>query len=293
MSTQTVAVALEGLRPVRKRSKDLIAKSCAGLLLLYVIVAVAGPELVNFDPMATNLPDRLLAPGSLTKDGNLSVFGTDQLGQDILAQVFVGARTSLLVSLIAVALALVVGTVFGIAAGYVGGRIDSVLMRIVDMQMAFPTILLAILVAGVLGQSVLNVVIALAIANWIVYARVLRSQVLTIKGREFVEATRALGAGHWHVLRHCVVPGCVSPILVIVTVDIGSMILAEASLSFLGLGVPAGTVSWGRTIFNGQSYLDSAWWISVIPGLALTVVVVALGFVGDYLRDRTDPRAVK
>jgi len=293
MSSQTVTVALKALRTKRKRSHEVFAKLCAAVLVLYVAVAVIGPLLITFDPMAADLENRLLPPGAETSQGTVAVFGTDQLGQDILAQVIVGARTSLIVSLLAVLLAMVIGTLVGILSGYIGGKIDSILMRIVDMQMAFPTILLAILVAGVLGQSVLNVVIALAIANWIVYARVLRSQVLTIKGREFVEATRAIGAGHWHILRRCIAPGCASPILVIATVDIGSMILAEASLSFLGLGVPAGTVSWGRTIFNGQSYLDSAWWISAIPGLALTVVVVALGFVGDYLRDRTDPRAVK
>ena len=293
MSTQTVSIALKAIRPKRTRSKALFARLCAVVLALYVAIAVIGPSMVSFDPAATDLENRLLPPGAETSNGSVAVFGTDQLGQDILAQVINGARTSLIVSLLAVTLAMVVGTFVGILAGYVGGKLDAILMRIVDIQMAFPTILLAILVAGVLGQSVLNVVIALAIANWIVYARVLRSQVLTIKGREFVEATRALGAGHWHILRRCIAPGCSAPILVIATVDIGAMILAEASLSFLGLGVPAGTVSWGRTIFNGQNFLDSAWWISAIPGLALTVVVVALGFVGDYLRDRTDPRAVK
>jgi len=293
MSTNTVAMALRPKKTPRKRTKSVFAMFCAFVLGLYVLVALIGPFFVDYDPMAADLYNRLLPPGAVTTDGTVEVFGTDQMGQSILAQVIVGARTSLIVSLLAVLLALVVGSVVGVLAGYVGGKMDAVLMRIVDMQMAFPTILLAILVAGVLGQSVLNVVIALAVANWIVYARVLRSQVLTITGREFVESTRALGAGHWHILRRCVVPGCTSPILVIATVDIGSMILSEASLSFLGLGVPPGTASWGRTIFNGQSYLDSAWWISAIPGLALTIVVVALGFVGDYLRDRTDPRAVK
>jgi peptide/nickel transport system permease protein len=275
----------------RRKRKNVMAAVCGGLLVLYVAVAVLGPVFVEFDTRATSLPDRLLAPGERTADGRLALLGTDQLGQDIFAQVVVGARTSLWVSAAAVLLAAVTGSVVGLVSGYVGGKLDSVLMRLVDMQMAFPTILLAILIAGALGQSVFNVILALALANWVVYARVVRSQVLTLKSREFVDATRTLGAAHWHLLRHCIIPGCWASILVVATVDVGSMMLAEASLSFLGLGVPSNTASWGRTIFNGQSYLQIAWWISAMPGLALTLVVVALGFVGDHLRDRLDPKA--
>jgi len=163
-------------------------------------------------------------------------------------------------------------------------------MRIADIQLAFPAILLAILIASVLGPGIMNVIIVLSIANWVIIARVTRAQVLTLKNREYVEAARTLGAGHAHLIFRTLLPGSLAPILVILTVEFGQVILAEAALSFLGVGVPLGTPSLGSTISNGTAHLTTAWWISTFPGIVLLILVLATGILGDAIRDRFDPR---
>jgi peptide/nickel transport system permease protein len=273
----------------RKRGALRIGVSL-GIIGVYLVAAIVGPMLVQYDPVATDTMNRLLPPMALRVDGSLALFGTDQVGQDLFAQTLQGARMSMLVGVSALVIAGVVGVLVGVLSGYFGGAIDSALMRLADVQLAFPGILLAVLVASVLGQSVVNVIIILAIGGWVSYARVTRSQVLATKNREFVDATRTLGAGHWHTVRTTILPACVAPIMVIATMDIGSIILAEASLSFLGLGTPPSTPSWGLTIAGGRNYLASAWWISTIPGICLAVLVIAFGVLGDALRDRFDPR---
>jgi peptide/nickel transport system permease protein len=260
------------------------------VIAVYVVAAIVGPVLLAYDSVVTHTADRLLPPGSRTRDGGLAVFGTDQVGQDLLAQMLQGARVSIAVGLATLLLAGLIGVTVGIVAGYFGGWLDGVLMRLADVQLTFPSILLAIFIAALLGPSVVNVVIVLAVSNWVTFARVVRSQVLTVRGREYVDATRTLGAGTWHVIRRCVLPACVAPVLVVATVELGHVILAEASLSFLGLGTPTSTPSWGVTIANGRNYLAEAWWIATIPGLALALLVVAFGVLGDALRDRFDPR---
>jgi peptide/nickel transport system permease protein len=257
---------------------------------LYVLAAALGPILVQFDPIATRTGDRLLPPGSILSDGSVAIFGTDQVGQDLLAQSMQGARVSILVGVATLLLAGVIGVTIGVAAGYFGGWLDAVLMRIADVQLTFPSILLAIFIASLLGPSVVNVVIVLAISNWVVFARVARSQVIATKGLDFVDATRTLGAGHWHIIRTCILPACTAPVLVIATVELGHVILAEAALSFLGLGTPTSMPSWGVTIANGRDYLSNAWWISTIPGIGLAILVLSFGILGDALRDRYDPR---
>lgn len=259
------------------------------IVSFYVLAAIFGPILVRFDPVATDTSNRLLPPMARRTDGTLALFGTDQVGQDLLAQTMQGARVSIAVGIATLILAGLIGVTIGVLSGYFGGWVDSVLMRIADIQLTFPGILLAILIASVLGQSVTNVILVLAISGWVTFARVTRGQVLATKSREFVDATRTLGARTWHIIRHCILPACTAPVLVIVAMDIGGVILAEASLSFLGLGTPASTPSWGVTIANGRNLLSSAWWISTIPGLCLAVLVIALGVVGDALRDRFDP----
>jgi peptide/nickel transport system permease protein len=201
-----------------------------------------------------------------------------------------GARISIAVGLATLLLAGTIGVTVGIAAGYFGGWLDGVLMRLADIQLAFPSILLAIFIAALLGPSVVNVVIVLAVSNWVTFARVARGQALSTRRREFVDASRTLGAGTWRLIRRCILPASVAPVLVVATVEIGHVILAEASLSFLGLGTPASTPSWGVTIANGRNYLADAWWISTVPGIALAFLVISLGVLGDALRDRYDPR---
>lgn len=257
---------------------------------IYVVAAIFGPIIAQYDPVATDTINRLLPPFSHRQDGSLAIFGTDQVGQDLFAQTMQGARISMIVGVSALLITGAIGVLVGLISGYFGGALDAILMRLADVQLAFPGILLAILIASVLGQSVINVIIILAIAGWVGYARVTRSQVLATKNREFVDATRTLGAGNLHTIRTAILPACMAPIMVIATMDIGSLILAEASLSFLGLGTPPATPSWGLTIAGGRNHLASAWWISTIPGICLAVLVVAFGVLGDALRDRYDPK---
>ncbi len=256
----------------------------------FVVAAVIGPILLKYDPVATNLGFRLKPPGTRLPDGSLAVFGTDQVGQDVLAQMMQGARVSITVGVATLLLAGFIGVTVGVLAGYFGGWVDAVLMRLADIQLTFPSILLAIFIASILGPSVVNLVIVLSIANWVTFARVTRSQVLGIKRRDFVDATRTLGARTWHLMTRTILPSCTAPIVVVATVVLGHVILAEASLSFLGLGSPASTPSWGVTIANGRDYLSNAWWISTIPGIGLAVLVISFGVLGDALRDRFDPR---
>ena len=264
---------------------------CALLVVAgFVVAAVIGPVLLRYDPVATDLGSRLKPPGTRLADGSLAVFGTDQVGQDVLAQMMQGARVSITVGVVTLLVAGLIGITFGLLAGYFGGWVDAVLMRLADIQLTFPSILLAIFIASILGPSVKNVVIVLSISNWMTFARVTRSQVLGIKQRDFVDATRTLGARAWHLVTRTILPSCAAPILVVATVLMGHVILAEASLSFLGLGSPTSTPSWGVTIANGRDYLSNAWWISTIPGIGLAILVISFGVLGDALRDRFDPR---
>jgi peptide/nickel transport system permease protein len=263
---------------------------CVAIVSIYAVAAIFGPLIVRFDPIKTSTADRLKAPGTALADGTVAMFGTDQVGQDVFAQMLQGARVSLIVGVATLVFAGIIGITIGLIAGYFGGWLDSVLMRLADVQLTFPSILLAIFIAAILGPSVVNVIVVLAISNWVTFARVTRSQVLTLKNREYVDASRTLGARTWHIIVSSILPGCVAPILVVATVEIGHVILAEASLSFLGLGTPASIPSWGMTIANGRNYLGDAWWISAFPGLALAGLVLTFGVLGDALRDRFDPR---
>ncbi|MBM7078737.1 ABC transporter permease [Micromonospora humida] len=273
----------------RRRRRRLRLWLPLGVIAAYLVAGVIGPLIARYDPIATSVTDRLLPPGSRMSDGGLALFGTDQVGRDLLPQIMQGARISLLVGAATLLLAGTVGAAIGILCGYLGGVVDATVMRLADIQLAFPSILLAVFVAGVLGSSVTNVVLTLSITTWPIFARVARAQTMATRSRDFANAARTLGAGPWHVVRHCVLPAVAGPLLVIATVQLGFVIVAEASLSFLSLGIPAGTPSWGTTIANGRDYLASAWWIATLPGLVLAVFVVCVGVLGDELRDRSDP----
>ncbi|HEX2133826.1 MAG TPA: ABC transporter permease [Actinophytocola sp.] len=261
----------------------------ATVLALFVLVAVIGPVLVPYDGVATRVGDRLLPPFSTASDGAFALLGTDQNGRDVLAQVIAGSRVSLLVGVTVVVVGGLVGLVLGLLAGYYGGWLDAVISRVGDMQLAFPSILLAILLAGALGPSLTNVIVALAVTRWVIFARVVRGSALTTRGREFVESARVMGASDLRIVVRYILPSCVQPLLVAATVQVGLTMVAEAALSFLGLGVPVDQASWGSTIANGRDYLASAWWIAAVPGIALTLVVVCVGLLGDAARDESDP----
>lgn len=259
------------------------------IMAVYILLGIVGPFLMPFNASQTSIDDRLLAPGSVLSDGSTTLLGTDAVGRDLLPQMFIGARVSLMVGAGVLLISGILGVIVGVTAGFVGGFLDSLLMRLADIQLAFPGILLAILIASLLGPSVINVIVVLAVSKWVVFARVARAQTLAVKNREYVDATRVLGASPLFLIRRCILPACLAPVLVVATVELGLVIITEAALSFLGLGTPAESPSWGLTIAVGRDYLADAWWISTFPGIALSLLVVACGIVGDELRDRFDP----
>lgn len=278
-----------GAPPSRGRQFGLLL---AGIpLLFFVLAAIVGPLVVPYDPITTRTGERLLPPGTVLSDGSVAILGTDQVGRDLFAQVLQGARISLLVAAGTILAAGLIGLVVGVLAGYYGGVLDMVAMRIADIQLGFPGILLAILIAAVLGRSITNVIITLSLARWVTFGRVARASTLTTRELEFVEAARALGASDARVLLRHIVPATLTPLIVIAAVEVGLVIISEASLSFLGLGTPPDQPSWGLIAANGRAYLNTAWWISTMPGIALSLVVIAVGILGDRLRDLVDPRA--
>lgn len=275
----------------RKRKMRLLLWALP--IIVFVLLAVFGPMLVPYDAVTVRTGDRLKPPGAILRDGSRAWLGTDQVGRDMLAQVLQGARISLLVGAATVVLAGSIGMAIGVIAGYRGGFLDSLLMRLADIQLAFPSIIFAIMIAAVIGPSVVNVIFTLALTRWVVFARISRAAVLSTKEREFVTASRAIGANASRQLTRHIIPSIVAPLIVIATVEIGLVIIAEASLSFLGLGTPPSQPSWGQTIAQGRDYLNNAWWISTIPGIALCLVVISIGVFGDRLRDYLDPRMQK
>lgn len=216
--------------------------------------------------------------------------GTDQLGRDLLARIIYGARVSVEVGLFAVGLSGLVGTIIGLLSGYYGGIIDDITMRIVDILLAFPGLILAIAVAGFLGPSLINVVFALSVRAWVNYARIIRGNVLSVKEDEYVLGAKAVGASTQRLLFKHILPNSIAPIIVQATMGLGGMIIAEAGLSFLGLGPQPPTPSWGNLLSLGRSYITSAWWLSIFPGVAIFLTVMGFNLVGDSLRDVLDPR---
>lgn len=288
MADETLAPARGSLSRNRGPSR-IRFRIFLGVVGVYVLIGVFGPMLIPFDATATQIGDRLLPPGSELSDGGRTLLGTDAVGRDLLPQLLIGARVSLMVGVGVLLISGVAGMAVGIIAGFVGGWIDNILMRLADIQLAFPAILLAILIASLLGPSVTNVIVVLAVAKWVVFARVARAQTLAVKNRDYVDATRVLGARPLFLIRRCILPACMAPLLVVATVELGLVIITEAALSFLGLGTPTSSPSWGLTIATGRDYLADAWWISTMPGIALSLLVIACGVVGDELRDRFDP----
>lgn len=284
----------EGRRPALPgalRALPVRAWIALGVLAVFVLSALLGPLIHPYDAVGTDLSNRLLSPGERATDGSIAWLGTDQLGRDLLANLLAGSRVSLVVGLATVLIGGAVGLLFGLLSGYFGGWPDTLVSRVGDIQLAFPSILLAILLAGVLGPSLTNIVITLAVTRWVIFARVVRASALSTREREFVNSARLLGAGHLRILTRHILPSCWQPLLVAATVQIGLTMVAEASLSFLGLGVPVDQASWGATVAVGRDYLGSAWWIATMPALALAVVVVCVGVIGDAFRDASDPRS--
>jgi ABC-type dipeptide/oligopeptide/nickel transport system permease subunit len=252
---------------------------------LYLLLAVFGPLLVDYDPVHTPLSDRLLAPGSETSTGT-AWLGTDGVGRDILAQIVYGARTSMLIGAATVLISCVIGIGVGVVAGYARGWVDGVLARVIDVLLAFPGILLVIVIAGAFERSLLVVIVALAAAGWISFARVTRAVALSLRERAWVDAARVMGVPRLAIIGRHVLPFAIGPVVAMATLEFALVVLAEAGLSFLGIGLPTDAVSWGQTIANGKQYLETAWWISTLPGVALSLLIISVGILGDQLTSR-------
>lgn len=278
-------------RPVSKRAllarrlfrnKQMIVGSV--LVLIVLVAAIGAPQLAPYSPSRQDLFNRLQPPSQE------HWFGTDQYGRDVLSRLLYGTRISLVVGVVAVALGALLGTVLGATAGYFGGWVDVVISRLVDGLMAFPMLLMALLVVAILGAGVENSMLAIGIATSPRFARLLRSEVLQLKEREFVEAARALGSGHaWTLAKH-IFPHLMSSVLVLGTLRVAAAILTEANLSFLGLGVQPPTPSWGSMISSARQFVVTAYWLPLIPGVAIAITVFGFNLFGDGLRDHLDPR---
>lgn len=285
-------LARRGGRPWR-RARAMLASGRArfgfAVLLLVAACALVPSWLAPLDPNEQSLLARFTRPATRAGDGTLALLGTDQLGRDILSRLVHGARTSVLIGLSAVLFAGLVGAGLGLVAGMRGGLADHAIMRLADMQFAFPFILLAITVVGVLGPSIRNIVVVVGLSNWVSYARVVRAEALAFRERACVEAAWALGASLPRVVVRHVLPNISASLLVVATFGVAGAILTEAGLSFLGLGVPLHIPSWGGMLAEGRQYVDTRYWLALFPGVALFLTVMAINLVGDALRDALDP----
>jgi len=258
-------------------------------LLAFVAVAVLAPWLSPHDPAEAHLLDRLRPPSPFGGEPDYPL-GTDHLGRDMLSRLLYGSRVALAVGFAGVLLAATVGITLGLVSGYFGGSVDAVIMRLVDTLISIPNVLLYLTVLGVFGPGFGVLVGVIGFVNWTTFARVVRAEVLSVRNREYVEAARALGQRTPLLLGRHVLPNVVGPIIVVATLSVATVIILEASLSFLGLGVQPPTVTWGRMLADGRGYVATAWWLATFPGLFITLLCLSLILVGDWLRDAFDPR---
>jgi peptide/nickel transport system permease protein len=254
------------------------------IIAAMVLLALFAPLLAPYDPVRLSLPDRLLAPGAE------HLFGTDELGRDIFSRVLYGARISLSIGLLVIAVAGVSGALIGAASGYFGGRIDSVVMRVMDVVLSFPSLVLALALAAALGPSLINAIFATAFVMIPKFARMVRGEALTVREMPFVAASRVAGAGHGFIIRRHILPNCLNSAIVLATLTLGDAILIAASLSFIGLGAQPPTPEWGAMIASGRKFLMDQWWYATFPGLFILATVIGFNIFGDALRDVLDPR---
>ncbi|MHB8646229.1 MAG: ABC transporter permease [Thermomicrobiales bacterium] len=291
-----VPVRLAGKRawrytPLGRFLREPSAVFGAIVMFVLVVAAVGAPLLAPHDPALTNLRLRNTPPPWEAGGNTRYLLGTDPVGRDILSRIIYGARVSLSISLVVTLLAAAIGVLLGLLAGYYGGWLDQVLMRIADLFLAFPFILLAITIIAVLGAGIINLIVVFVVAGWVSYARLVRGQVLAIKQAQYIEAVRVAGARDSRVLVRHILPNIIAPVIVLATLQIGGVVLAESALSFLGLGVNPSTPTWGTMINDGRLYFYNAWWVITFPGLAILVAVLGINMFGDWLRDVLDPTA--
>lgn len=278
----------------KKLAKRLL-RSKTGMLGLIIVVfvtlmAVFAPLLAPHDPAQTNVVDRLLPP--FWAEGGTTEFllGTDNLGRDIMSRIIYGSRISLMIGISAVLLAGAIGMVLGLIAGYYGKVLDFIIMRTVDSLLAIPNILFMLIVLAVFGPSLLTLILVLGGTTWVVYARMVRSETLSIKERDYVRSAKAIGARDFRIITKYILPNVLSSFIVIATLNVATTIILEASLSFLGLGIQPPDVSWGLMLSDGRQYIATSWWVATFPGIAITITVLGVIFLGDWLRDVLDPK---
>ena len=271
----------------------------ATIMVLMVVVALfanlswlglPNVGLAPHDPNSGEMKDRLLPPAFLEGGKSTYLLGTDRLGRDILSRVIYGARVSLSVSLLAIFITGFIGTVLGIVAGYAGGRLDGFIMRVTDMALSFPGLLLAMLLAVSIGPGYWTVVFALSVLGWAGYTRLVRGEAMRIRQSDFVAQARVCGSSPYRIMFKHIFPNVVNSLIIIMTLSVGLMILAESTLSYLGIGITAPTASWGSMVSDGRTELDRAWWIAAFPGICIALVVLSGNFLGDWIRDKMDPR---
>jgi peptide/nickel transport system permease protein len=269
--------------------KDFSYKFALAVLVLFVLTALVGPFLVEHDPMRGSLRARLDPPFWIEGGSTTHLLGTDRLGRDVLARIIEGAKISLLVCAVVIAIAGSIGTAVGTLSGYIGGWVDRVLMRLVDLALSLPVILLALLIGAISGPSFTNIVIVISLVLWSQYARMSRGETLRVKNEEYVDLARTSGLGHVAIIFKHILPNIAPSLIVVATLQVGVVIVLEASLSFLGVGVPPPNPSWGAMVSEGRSYVVTAWWVSAFPGIAIVMVVMAVNVLGDTLTDRINP----
>lgn len=277
-----------------KRIWQSLCKQKSGLvglviILLLIVIAVLAPVLSPADPNLIVLTDRLLPPGSVSGSG-YHLFGTDSLGRDVLSRMITGARVSLLIGFCAALLSVCIGTLLGLISGYYGGWFDVVLMRLADIQLAFPFTLLALTFIATLGGGLVQLILIMGIFRWVNFARITRAEALSLREREFVQAAKAIGFRSLPVMLRHILPNVIAPVIVSASFVIASNILSETTLSFLGLGVEASIPTWGSLLAEGRDLLTEAWWIATLPGIAVMITVLGVNLFGDWLRDFLDPK---
>lgn len=280
-------------RLLRDLMKSRMAMMAVLIIFTVIFVAIAAPLLTQHDPTYTDLLLRLHPPVPFPGSSPDHFLGTDAVGRDIWARLAYGARISLTVGFVVVFISGLIGITLGLITGYFGGWIDDVVMRLADIQLAFPFILLMLAVLAVVGPGLRNLIVVMGVTGWVGYARVVRGEVLSLREKEFVEAAHAMGASNFRILFRTLLPNVFAPVMIIASFSVASVIIAEASLSFLGLGVRPDTPTWGIMLNEGREYMKSGWWLTTIPGLAIATTVFSINVLGDWLRDELDPRSVE
>ncbi len=290
-STSNSTPRLRGISPTREILSHLRRNPTAmigmGIILVLLLFAILASVISPYDPDSVNLSSSLLSPSAK------HIFGTDKLGRDVLSRVIYGARISLLVGFVSQFVTLVLGMFIGSVSGYFGGKTDTIFMRLAEIMLAIPDILLAIVILAVFGPGIFKVIIALSIVGWAGKARLIRGQVLQTKNEDYVTAARVAGASNFRIIVTHVLPNCLAPVVVSVTLGIAGAIMAEATLSFLGLGVQPPTPSWGNMIFQATQFIDTASWLIIFPGIAIALAVFGFNLFGDGLNEAMDPRLRK